>query len=223
MEDLDGIATHNIKEQMEKIAFLFSKFQNRTKTRENIHIVVWGTFLAEYVLRIKTDSIDTNADNLLLDCRRLCEAFIVSKYMNKHNNFHEFVDYSDFDRYDYLDNLKKVTEADKKMFPKLKDFFYSPKFLVDEQDKIMKRRGNKGKKIPLMIEMAKDIGYEEEYSSFYKITSKLLHFCPFSFSGDMLLETREKKFSFFKRIEMYLTEIKKELDLIYEKTILKNL
>lgn len=222
MENLDIITTRNIKEQMEKISVLFSKFQKRAKTRENFHIVNWGMFLAEYVLKIKTDSIETNADNLLLDCRRLCEAFIVSKYINKHNNFHEFIDYSVFDRYDYLENLKKMTEANKKMFPELKNLFSLPKFLSDEQDKLINQHGNKGKKMPAILDMSKDIGYEEEYSSFYKITSKLLHFCAFSFAGDMLLETNNEKFSFFKRIEMYLTEIKKELDLIYEKTKIKN-
>ena len=224
MEDLDVIATRNIKEQRERVEFLFSKFKKRAEPRYAVkkYVISFGMFLAEYVLRIKTDSIDANADNILLDCRRLCEIFIVSKYMNKNNNFHEFTDYCDYDRYDYLENLKKMTEANKKMFPEIKDLFFSPTFLTDEQSKITKRRGNKGKKIPSILEMAKNIGYEEEYNSFYKITSKLLHFCPFSFNGDMLLETRDKRFNYFKRIEMYLTEIKKELDLIYEKTKLEN-
>ena len=225
MEDLDVIATRNIKEQLKKIEFLLSKFKKRKQPRYavNKHTITFGMLLAEYVLRLKTDSIDTYGDNILLDCRRLCEVFIVSRYMNKNNNFEEFIDYCAYDRYDYLENLKKMTEANKKMFPEFKDLFSSPKFLIDEQNKMLSLRGTKGKKIPSILEMAKDIGYEEEYSSFYKITSKLLHFCPFSFNGDMLLDTKDRKFNFFKRVEMYLTEIKKELDLIYEKTILKNL
>lgn len=224
MEDLDVIATRNIKEQRKKIEFLLSKFRKRIQPCHavNKHTITFGMLLAEYVLRIKTDSIDTYVDNILLNCRRLCEVFIVSRYMNKNNNFEEFIDYCTYDRYDYLENLKKMTEANKKMFPELKNLFSSPKFLSDEQDRLINQHGNKGKKIPAILEMAKDIGYEEEYSYFYKITSKLLHFCPFSFNGDMLLESKDEKFVFFKRIEMYLTEIKKELDVIYEKTKIEN-
>ena len=225
LEELDVIVTRNIKEQQREIGVLYSKFQNRINERSNkrdhsVFTLGFGMFLSEYILKIKTDSIEINADNLLLDCRRLCEVFIVSKYINKNNLFNEVMDYCNYDRYNYLENLKKMTNANKKMFPALKDFFYFPKSLADEQAEI-DRCGKKGKKMPQIIEMAKNIDYEEEYSSFYKITSKLLHFCPFSLSGDMLLETRDSKFNFFKRIEMYLIDIKKELDSIYEKTNIK--
>lgn len=228
-EDLDILAERGIKEQREKIKVLFSKFEKKLHERTNkqdpnVFILGFGRFIAEYVLILKTVSIEANGDNILLDCRRLCEVLIVSKYINKHDKFLEVItDYCPNDHYDFLENLKKMTEANKKMFPEAKDFFYTPQFIEEKQAGIKRQYGGEPKKPPQMAQMAKDVGYEEEYGSLYKITSKLLHFCPFSFNGDMLVETNDEKFNYFKRIEMYLVDIKKELDLIYEKAKLKNL
>ncbi|MDR0646051.1 MAG: DUF5677 domain-containing protein [Elusimicrobiota bacterium] len=144
---------------------------------------------------------------MLLDCRRLSEVFIVTKYINKNDKFLEVLtDYCPNDRYDFLENLKKMTEANKKMFPEVKDFFYTPQFLEEEQAKIKRDHGGELKKLPQMAQMAKDIVYEEEYNSLYKTTSKLLHFCPFSLNGDMLLETKDEKFNYFKRIGFNIRE-----------------
>ena len=64
--------------------------------------------------------------------------------------------------------------------------------------------------------MAIEIGYQEEYEYFYKFTSKMLHFCPFSLNGDMKLEDKIHKVVFLRRIAKYLEEIYKELDNIYQ-------
>lgn len=225
LEDLDIITARIIEGQREKIEFLFSKFKKRAEPRYavNKHVISFGMFLAEYIINMKTISIEASVDNILLYGRRLCEIFIVSKYMNKNNNFHEFVDYCVRDRYDYLEGFKKRAIADVKIFPELEGLDYYLNDIEAQQVEVTKKHGNKGKKMPNISDMAKDIGYEEEYIYFYKFASKLLHFCPFSLNGDMPLEDKIHKRVFISRIGRYLTDIKKELDSIYEKTKLKNL
>ncbi len=67
-----------------------------------------------------------------------------------------------------------------------------------------------------MKDMATALGYKEEYNYFYKFTSKILHFCPFSLNGDAYFEHVVHKIVFLIRIAKYLEEITKELELIYQ-------
>ena len=71
-----------------------------------------------------------------------------------------------------------------------------------------------------MKDMATAIGYKEEYNYFYKFTSKILHFCPFSLNGDAYFEHVVHKRVFLIRLAKYLEEIEKELENIYQ-SILK--
>lgn len=224
-ENLDVTISRTIADNREKIEFLFFKFKKRAVPiyAANKHVISFGMFLAEYIVNMKTISIEASADNILLYGRRLCEIFIVCKYMNKNNNFHEFVDYCIRDRYDYLEGSKKRAIADIKIFPELEGLDYFLEDIEKQQAELIKSHGNRGKKMPTISDMAKDIDYEEEYGYFYKFASKLLHFCPFSFNGDMDLEDKIHKRVFIARIGRYLTEIKKELDSIYDKTELKKL
>jgi hypothetical protein len=122
-----------------------------------------------------------------------------------------------------LEGSKKRVVTDEKLFPELKGLDYYLEGIEEEQAKILKRRGEKWNKLPDIKIMAIDIDYQEEHSYFYKFSSKLLHFCPFTFNGDANFEAREHKIIFLPRIARYLSEIKKELDLICNKTKLKNL
>lgn len=70
--------------------------------------------------------------------------------------------------------------------------------------------------LPDMRKMAIAIGYEVEYIYFYKFTSKILHFCPFSLNGDAYFEHAIHKVVFLIRIAKYLEEIAKELEHIYQ-------
>ena len=222
LEDLDVKLALDIKREKEKIGVLFSKFEKRMKPKTRVPAALVGQFIAEYVLRIKTASIDEDGDKILLDCRRLLEVLIVSKYINKNNSFVKFIACCRYDRYDFLENLDKVTKANKKLFPERKDLFTERKWIADEKEKIISD-GSKIVKLPQISQMAEDVGYAEEYSSFYKIMSKLLHFCPFSLIGDIPGKDKKEKIQYFIRIWRYLSEIKKELDLIYEKTKPDNL
>lgn len=63
--------------------------------------------------------------------------------------------------------------------------------------------------------MAQSIAYQEEYNYFYKFTSKMLHFCPFTLNGDADYSGRIHKVVFVRRVAKYLEEIEKELENIY--------
>ena len=76
--------------------------------------------------------------------------------------------------------------------------------------------------MPNMNTMAQSVGLKEEYDYFYKLSSKLLHFCPFSLNGDSPFEAPVHKIIFLMRIERYLEKIKEELDIVYQKTKLTN-
>ena len=77
-------------------------------------------------------------------------------------------------------------------------------------------------KIPDMKKMAQAVDLEDEYNYFYKFTSKLLHFCPFSFNGDSPFEAPIHKVVFLMRSVRYMEKLKEELDTVYQKTILTN-
>ena len=70
--------------------------------------------------------------------------------------------------------------------------------------------------MPTMKKMAEKVEYIEEYNYFYKFTSKILHFCPFSLNGDARFEDKIHKVVFLRRISKYLEEINRELENIYQ-------
>ena len=203
----------------DKIEKLHNEFQQMRGGQyfEEVHKIVCSFFISEYVEKLKVSSVNDNTDSIFLCARRLLEIFITLKYISQTNTFHEMVEYCQRDRYDYLDGCNARCIADEKFFPELKDLDNYVLENQQEQAEILRQYG--GKKPKLMIkmkDMARSIGYEEEYIYFYKFTSKMLHFCPFSLNGDANFEHVIHKGVFLIRIAKYLEEIVKELERIYQ-------
>lgn len=204
------------KEQIGKVHLCFNEI-NKITNSQFAHEIVFGLFTSEYVLKLPIPSILSSIDEIFLCARRLLEVFITVKYISQTKTFSNVLEYCMRDRYEYLDGCDARSVADAKFFPDLKDLDNYALRNKQEKEAILKRyNGKKPKKMPDMLKMAKEIGYEEEYSYFYKFTSKILHFCPFSLNGDVNLNIPIHKVVFLNRIAKYLEEIYKELENIYQ-------
>lgn len=123
---------------------------------------------------------------------------------------------------EYLEGCLARTEADEKLFFELKNMPDMNQPNRDELAKLKQKYEEKPAKMPNMNTMAQSVGLKKEYDYFYKFSSKLLHFCPFSLNGDSHFEVPVHKIIFLMRIERYLEKIKEELDIVYQKTKLTN-
>lgn len=65
--------------------------------------------------------------------------------------------------------------------------------------------------------MAERIDYLDEYNYFYKFTSKLLHFCPFTLNGDVNFDRELDKVVFLCRVAKYIEQIRYELEKVYQR------
>ena len=175
-----------------------------------------GYFISEYVINLKNVSTQDDVDTIFICARRLLEVFITLKYISKTNNFDKILDYCESDRYEYLSGCEARVIADEKLFPDLKGINPFGLGYKQEKESILKRYKGKLNKMPNIKKMAEEIGYKEEYNYFYKFTSKILHFCPFSLNGDARFEDKIHKVVFLRRISKYLEEINKELENIYQ-------
>ncbi|MBR1980819.1 DUF5677 domain-containing protein [Candidatus Proelusimicrobium excrementi] len=223
-ERLRVIYETKIKEFRKKIEVLHDKFHKRAQDRifKTRYETAFGFFLSEYVFKLPVCTLESSIDKVLLNVRRLCEAFITVKYINQQNAFEKMVAYCERDRWEYLEGCSARTEADEKLFPELKDMPDMNQPNREELAKLKQKYEKKPAKMPSMKEMAQAVGLEDEYNYFYKFTSKLLHFCPFSLNGDSPFEAPVHKIIFLMRIERYLEKIKEELDIVYQKTKLTN-
>lgn len=223
-EHLRAVYEAKIKEFRKKIEVLHDKFHKRAQDRifKTRYETAFGFFLSEYIFKLPVCTLESSIDKILLNARRLCEAFITVKYFNQKNDFEKMISYSQRDRWEYLEGCLARTEADEKLFPELKDMPDMNQFYQDEIEILKQQYREKPRKMPNMKEMAQAVGLKEEYDYFYKFTSKLLHFSPFSLNGDSNFEAPIHKIVFLMRIECYLEKIKEELDIVYQKTKLNN-
>ncbi len=216
---LNNDTEQKIKTYRENLEKLYSAFKeiNKTPNPQFAHEIVFGFLTSEYVVKLQIPSISSHIDEILLCARRLVEVFIIVKYISKTKTFSNVLEYCMRDRYEYLEGCDARIIADAKFFPELKDLDnYALENKVEKETIMKEYKGNKPKKMPDMRLMAKEIGYKEEYSYFYKFTSKILHFCPFSLNCDAKLEDKIHKVVFLRRIAKYLEEINKELGTIYQ-------
>ncbi len=202
----------------ENVQILCQKFLELSgeKYEQWKHQVSFGYFVAEYVSKLRKISAEDDIDTIFLSARRLLEVFITLKYISQTNTFSKVVEYCERDRYEYLEGWKARQIADVKLFPELADLYDNLQDQTAEQEKIVKKYGKKPNKMPNIGKMAQNINYEEEYNYFYKFTSKMLHFCPFTLNGDADYSKRVHKVVFVRRIAKYLEEIEKELENIYQ-------
>lgn len=216
---LNNEIEQKIKIYSGEIERLYSGFTeiNQMPNPQFAYEIVFGFLTSEYVYKLQIPSISNHIDEILLCARRLLEVFITIKYISQTKTFSNVLEYCMRDKYEYLDGCNARSVADAKFFPELKDLYDYALRNKQEKEAILKRyNGKKPKKMPDMLKMAKEIGYEEEYSYFYKFTSKILHFCPFSLNGDVNLNIPIHKVVFLNRIAKYLEEIYKELENIYQ-------
>ncbi|WP_428044343.1 DUF5677 domain-containing protein [Candidatus Avelusimicrobium fimicolum] len=223
-EHLRAVYEAKIKEFRKKIEVLHDKFNKRAQDRifKTRYETTFGLFLSEYIFKLPVCTLESSIDKVLLNARRLCEAFITVKYFNQQNDFEKMVAYCDRDRMEYLEGCLARTEADEKLFFELKNMPDMNQPNRDELAKLKQKYEEKPAKMPNMNTMAQSVGLKEEYDYFYKLSSKLLHFCPFSLNGDSPFEAPVHKIIFLMRIERYLEKIKEELDIVYQKTKLTN-
>lgn len=223
-EQLWAIYIERIKEFRKKIEVLHNQFDKRGQDRifKTRYETTFGFFLSEYVSKLPVCTLESSVDKILLNARRLCEVFITVKYVNQRNNFEDIVAYCERDRWEYLEGSLARNEADEKLFSELKNMPDMNQTTREELAKLKQKYGKKPAKLTDMRKMAQSVDLEEEYNYFYKFTSKLLHFCPFSLNGDACFEAPIHKIVFLMRIERYLEKIKAELDIVYQKTKLKN-
>lgn len=218
-DNLWSIYEARVKAIYKKIEVLYNQFnwkvQNyNAKTR---HITCFGFFITEYVLKLPICTRESSVDDILLNARRLCEVLITVKYFNQKNNFEKMVEYCDRDRMEYLEGCISRATADEKLFVELKDMPDMNQSTRLELAQLKQEYINKPTKMPDMKKMAKAVDLEDEYNYFYKFTSKLLHFCPFSFNGDSSFEAPIHKVVFLMRSVRYMEKLKEELDAIYKK------
>lgn len=203
----------------EKILNLYRTFEQRRgiKYHNWAYEITFGFLVAEYVLKLKDVSVNDNIDKILLLARRLLEVFIISKYVITTNQFPIVLDYCVHDRYKYLEGAKARAIADERLFPELAgvDNFLSE--YQEQEDELLEQYGSFGKKMPTMKQMAEKVGYLDEYNYFYKFTSKLLHFCPFTLNGDAGFNKPLDKVIFLCRVAKYLEKIGYELEIISKK------
>ncbi|WP_372518858.1 DUF5677 domain-containing protein [Candidatus Ruminimicrobiellum ovillum] len=213
------IDTNNkIKDNKEKISNLYKSFdQCRTvKYRDWAHEITFGFLVSEYVLKLNIASKDDNLDAVLLLARRLLEVFIVTEYIVTTNQFDVMIDFCVYDRHEYLKGCMARGVADEKLFPELVGL---DNYLSDfqKQEKELFSQHGSGKKMLPIRKMAERIDYLDEYNYFYKFTSKLLHFCPFSLNGDADFNRPLDKVVFLCRVAKYIEKIRYELENIYQR------
>lgn len=218
IEILDNDTKQLIKNTRQNIQDLCQKFYNLSgdKYYEWRYKATFGYFIAEYVTKLQEISSRSDINNIFLYARRLLEVFITLKYVSQTNAFSKVVEYCERDRYEYLEGWKARQVADIKLFPELVGLYDNLQNQTDEQAKIVRKYGKKPNKMPSMGKMVQSIAYQEEYNYFYKFTSKMLHFCPFTLNGDADYSGRIHKVVFVRRIAKYLEEIEKELENIYQ-------
>lgn len=220
--DLDILiadTNNKIKNNKEKISNLYKSFdQCRTvKYRDWAHEITFGFLVSEYVLNLKIASKDDNVDEVLLLARRLLEVFIITKYIVTTNQFNVMLDFCVHDRYEYLEGCIARATADDKIFPELAGLDNYLSDFQKQEKELFAQYGNFGKRMLSIKKMAERIDYLDEYNYFYKFTSKLLHFCPFTLNGDVNFDRPLDKVIFLCRVAKYIEKIRYELENIYQR------
>lgn len=218
IETLNNEITQEIKKYIGKIEGLYSGFKemNQMRNQQFAYKIVFGFFTSEYVLKLKNPTIYDDVDTIFLWGRKLLEVIIVVKYILYTNNFKTILEYCVRDRYEYLEGLLARQRADKKLFSYLNMPHNNMENQKEEMKQIILKYKNKPRKMPSMKKMAEAVDYLDEYDYFYKLSSKMLHFCPFTLNGDADFNSFVHKTGYIQRGIKYLEEIYKELDNIYQ-------
>ena len=219
IRNLDLDTKQQIKSTRESLQDLYLQFHKllNPKYATFQHKIVCGYFVSEYVIKLGEISSEDDIDTIFLYARRLLEVLITLKYISQTNTFPKIMEYCQRDRYDYLEGCNARNIADEKLLPELKGLADYTLENKQEQSEILRQyNGKKPEKMPDIKKMAISIGYEEEYNYFYKLTSKMLHFCPFTLNGDTDFSANIHKVVFVKRIAVYLKKVQQELEQIYQ-------
>lgn len=201
------------KIEIEKLYDFFKQlFQEKYKNL--CHEITFGFFVSEYILKLNIPSANDNIDLIMLFARRLLEVLIVLKYIVKTGTYSEVINYCIHDEYQYYEGCVTRAAADAKLFPSLGKVDDMDKYYQEKIEELKQKHGGTGKRMPTIKKMADKTDMAEEYDYFYRFTSKLLHFCPFTLNGDMDLEHPVHKIIFVLRMAKYVENIKIELQKI---------
>ena len=218
IETLNNEIEQEIKIYSEKIERIYSGFKemNQTQNPQFAYEIVFGFFTSEYMLKLKNPTIYDDVDAVFLWGRKLLEVLLVVKYTLHTNNFKAILEYCARDRYEYLEGLLARQRSDKKLFPYWSMSHNSMENQKEEMDRIILKYKSKPQKMPSMKKMAETVGYLDEYDYFYKLSSKMLHFCPFTLNGDADFNSFIHKAGYMQRGKKYLEELVKDLENIYQ-------
>lgn len=217
MNDIVSIINNTKQRYITRIEELHQKFEkiNKIPNRQFAYKIALGLLTSEYVLNLKNPTISDDIDIIFLWGRKLLEVLIIVKYVLQTDNLKTISEYCDRDRYEYLEGLFARQRADDKLFT----YFNMPhddmSAQKQEMEQIISKYNNKPQKIPSMKKMAEAIDYLDEYDYFYKLSSKMLHFCPFTLNGDTDFNSFIHKTGYIYRGMRYLEEYVKELENIY--------
>ena len=217
-QQLDAMYALALKDDHLKLAELHEKFKNfRVPNPDDrpdlVYKHAFGFFVSEYLRDLKVLDEKSDIDSIFLQGRRLLECVITFKYIQKHDLFEQVVGFCEWDRKEYLEGQKARVKADLVLFPVLQGIIG---FYKEQELRELQKKHPKACKLPAMCKMAKDVNLAEEYIYFYKLTSKILHFCPFSLNNEHPYENIVHRRIFLLRIDRYFKELIKELSNLFQ-------
>lgn len=219
-QQLNNIIAFSLKDDHLKLLELHEKFKNfkvvNPYDRPDLaYKHAFGFFVSEYLRDLKVLDEKSDIDSIFLQGRRLLECVITVKYIQKHDLFEQVVGFCEWDRKEYLEGQKARVKADLDLFPYLEGVI---KWDIKQQQDLdyLRQKYAKPCKLPPVRKMADDLGLEADYAYFYKLTSKILHFCPFSLNNEHLYDGIVHKRVFLLRIDRYFKELIKELSNLFQ-------
>lgn len=218
-QQTNAMSAFTLQDDHLKLVGLHEKFKNFRVANphdrpELVYKHAFGFFVSEYLRDLKVLDEKSDIDSIFLQGGRLLECVITVKYIQKHDLFEQVVGFCEWDRKEYLAGQKVRVKADLDLFPYLEGII---KWDIKQQQELdsLQQKYAKPCKLPSVRKMADDLGLEADYAYFYKLTSKILHFCPFSLNNEHLYDGIIHRRIFLLRVERYWKELIKELSALY--------
>lgn len=218
-QQLDNMLVRSLQDNHLKLVELHEKFKNFRVPNPNerpdlVYKHTFGFFVSEYLRDLKVLDEKSDIDSIFLQGRRLLECVITVKYIQKHDLFEQVVGFCEWDRKEYLEGQKARVKADLDLFPFLQGIIAWTE--RQEQELLgLQEKFHKSCKLDIR-KMAKNIQLEDEYVYFYKLSSKILHFCPFSLNNEHPYENIVHRRVFLLRINRYFQELIKDLSNLFQ-------
>lgn len=219
-QQTNAMSAFTLQDSHLKLVELHEKFKNFRVPNPHdrpdlVYKHTFGFFVSEYLRDLKVLDKKSDIDSIFLQGRRLLECVITFKYIQKHDLFEQVVEFCEWDRKEYLEGQKARVKADLDLFPYLEGIIGWTRIQQQDLDSLQQKYA-KPCKLPSVRKMADDLGLEADYAYFYKLTSKILHFCPFSLNNEHPYEDILHRRVFLLRIDCYFKELIKELSNLFQ-------